>query len=203
MVGHYGQWPVLVSEATAVSTVAVELSALSETELPSLVAFLEEGPVLPFLYISVHGPTKGRKMPEDELVDMMRSLAHRVDAIVMHPDVMRDLALFRDLGSTLLIENMDRRKPVGQTAEHLTDYFAELPEAGFCFDVPHAASVDPTLHVAHELLDAHGHRLRHVHLSSLDERCHHTSLTAEDQDRFESVLDRCRDVPWILEAAPA
>jgi hypothetical protein len=202
MAAHYGQWSRLVNEATAVSTVAVELSALSETELPSLMTFLEEAPALPFLFVSLHGPTKDRAMAEDELVDVMRWLVGRVDAIVMHPDVMREPGRFRELGSTLALENMDSRKAIGQTAAQLAEYFAQLPEAGLCFDVPHAASVDPTLAVAHDLLDAHRHRLRHVHLSSLDERCHHRSLTAVDQERFLSVLDRCRDVPWILEAPP-
>jgi hypothetical protein len=67
---------------------------------------------------------------------------------------------------------------------------------------PHAASVDPTHAVAHELLDVHGHRLRHVHLSSLDKDNHHRSLTPADKVRFTPLLDRCRDVPWILEAPP-
>lgn len=203
MASHYGRWPLLVDEATAISTGAVELSALSESELPSLMTFLEEAPALPFLFISVHAPTKDREMPEDELVVVMRELVGRVDAIVMHPDVMREPGRFRELGSTLVLENMDSRKASGQTAAHLAEYFAELPEAGLCFDVPHAAAVDPTLTVAHDLLDAHRHRLRHVHLSSLDDRCHHRSLTAADQERFMAVLDRCRDVPWILEAPPA
>ena len=98
---------------------------------------------------------------------------------------------------------MDRRKAVGQTAEHLDRVFAALPEAGLCFDIPHAASVDRTLAVANELLDRHGTRLRHVHLSSLDADCHHKPLTHEDEQQFAELLDRCRDVPWILEAPPA
>ncbi|MEA2130957.1 MAG: hypothetical protein QOJ85_3848, partial [Solirubrobacteraceae bacterium] len=36
----------------------------------------------------------------------------------------------------------------GQTGEHLDRVFDALPEAGLCFDVPHAASIDPTLAVA-------------------------------------------------------
>jgi sugar phosphate isomerase/epimerase len=90
----------------------------------------------------------------------------------------------------------------GQTGEHLDRVFDALPEAGLCFDVPHAASIDPTLAVAREILDRHGARLRHVHLSSLDADCHHQTLTSEDEKRFAELLDRCRDVPWILEAPP-
>jgi hypothetical protein len=203
MTANYGRWPTLVSEAMAISTVAIELSALSESELPSLLDFIDGSPLLPFLFIAVHAPTKDRAMPEAELIDALSSLVGHVDAIVMHPDVMEEPARFRDLGSTLALENMDRRKDIGQTADHLAQYFTELPDASFCLDVPHAASVDPKLSIAHDLLDAHGHRLSHVHLSSLDASCHHRPLTVTDQQRFVPVLDRCRDVPWILEAPPA
>ena len=107
---------------------------------------------------------------------------------------------YRALGAALVLENMDTRKASGQTAEHLASYFAVLPEAGLCLDVAHAASVDTNLLLGHEMLDVHGHRLRQVHLSSLDTDCHHRSLSPEDEQRFAPLLDRCRDVPWILEA---
>jgi sugar phosphate isomerase/epimerase len=200
MTDHYRDWPALVSRAAEFSTTAVELSALSESELPSLEAFLAGGQALPFLYVSIHAPSKDRDMPEAELIETLGRLAGHANAIVIHPDVIEDPARYRVLGPTLVLENMDARKRVGQTASDLTRYYAELPEAGLCFDVAHVASVDPSLSLGHELLDAHGHRLRHVHLSSLDRDCHHRSLTAEDERRFAPLLDRCRDVPWILEA---
>lgn len=62
--------------------------------------------------------------------------------------------------------------------------------------------VDPTLAVAADLLQRFASRLSHVHLSSLDEARHHITLTDEDQLLFRPFLDRCRDVPWILEARP-
>jgi hypothetical protein len=31
---------------------------------------------------------------------------------------------------------------------------------------------------------------------------HHVPLTAEHEDLFRPVLERCVDVPWILEAPP-
>jgi len=142
-------------------------------------------------------------MPEQELVEMLAGLRQRVDAIVVHPDVMDEPERFRLLGSTLAIENMDGRKAIGQSASDLAEYFSVLPDASLCFDVPHAASVDPTLEIATDLLDVYGSRLRHVHLSSLDGNCHHQPLTPADQERFLPLLDRCRDVPWILEAALA
>ena len=40
MTDSYGNWPALLERATSISTLAVELSALSEPELPALVDFL-------------------------------------------------------------------------------------------------------------------------------------------------------------------
>jgi len=196
-------WATLVRRACAVSTFAVELSALGERELPGLLAFLAGQPRLPFHYLSVHAPTKGLQLPEAELVGLLASLPPHVDAVVVHPDKVRDAEVWRGLGHRLVLENMDGRKPVGQRPEQLAELFAVLPEAGLCLDVAHAGAVDPTMCLAHELLDAHGLRLRQVHLSSLRrDRGSHVPLTRRDELRFGSVLRRCPDVPWILEAPP-
>jgi Xylose isomerase-like TIM barrel len=195
-----GDWPGLVRQAVAQSSFAVELAALSEPELPGLVRYLESAPSLPFLYVSVHAPSKHRRIPEIDMVAMLERLPHSVDAIVVHPDAIGEPSLYRTLGRKLAIENMDVRKPAGQTADELAAYFDELPDAGLCFDVAHAKSVDPSMAEGERILDAFCDRLRHVHLSSLDDDCHHVPLTERDELLFASLLGRCRDVPWILEA---
>ena len=198
-----GDWPALVAAAARESSFAVELAALGEPELPGLVRYLESGPSLPFLFVSVHAPSKHRRIAELDLVAMLEALPCRVDAVVVHPDAMDEPSLYAGLGSKLTIENMDARKPAGQTAEQLADLFETLPEAGLCFDVAHAKSVDPSMEEGARILDEFGDRLRHVHLSSLDDTCHHVPLTAEDESLFAPLLSRCRDVPWILEAPPS
>lgn len=197
-----GDWAAQVRVASGISPFAIELSALSEPELPSLSRFLREGPNLPFRYISLHGPSKSLTGDEEALVEALVGLLGHVDAVVMHPDTIVDPALFRPLGSRLLIENMDSRKETGRNVAELEAIFSELPAAGFCFDVAHAWSIDPEMSVAAELLDAFGSRLRHVHLSSLSEDLHHVPLDEEDEELFAPVLSRCLDVPWILEAPP-
>lgn len=197
-----GNWDAQVLAAWEVSSFAIELSALSEDELPSLARYLSGPRSLPFRYISIHGPSKGRRMDEVQLVDALARLAGIADGIVMHPDTIEDFAAFRPLGHKLLLENMDARKGAGRTPEEMGDAFAQLPEAGFCFDIAHAWSMDSEMLVANELLDQFGERLRHVHLSSLSEDLHHVSLTVEDERLFHPVLRRCLDVPWILEAPP-
>lgn len=198
-----GDWPGLVRAAAAESAFAVELAALSEPELPGLVRYLESGPSLPFLFVSVHAPSKQRRIPEVDLVAMLGRLPCSIDAIVVHPDALGDPGLYRPLGRTLVIENMDARKEDGRSAEELAPFFEELPEAGLCFDVAHAKSVDPSMAEGARILDEFGDRLRHVHLSSLDGNCHHVPLTEGDESLFAPLLDRCRDVPWILEAPPS
>lgn len=194
-------WPELVEEACRVSTYAVELSALSGAELPGLLAYLDAQPRLPFRYVSVHGPAKDLEPNDRTTIRLLKRLPLWVRAIVMHPDSLSDPEPYRELGTRLVLENMDDRKATGRTVEEIESCFARLPGAGFCLDVAHAYSLDPSMAVAHDLLDRFRSRLRHVHLSSLRDG-HHVPLTEADEDLFVEVLDRCRDVPWILEALP-
>jgi hypothetical protein len=202
MVDHRGDWTKLVSEALEISSFAIELSALSERELPNLIEFLSREMWLPFRYISVHAPSKGRAMPERQLTRLLAALPRSIDAVVVHPDVIEDPQNYALLGRRLVIENMDDRKGGGRDASELKPYFEALPEAGLCFDIAHAGSIDETMTMGAEILDSFTGRLRHVHLSSLDADSHHVPLTPSDADRFSPLLDRCRDVPWILEAPP-
>ncbi len=123
-------------------------------------------------------------------------------SIIVHPDVIGEPALYGRLGSRLVLENMDPRKAFGQGADDLATLFAALPEAGLCLDVAHVGAVDPTMELAHELLDRFGPRLRQLHVSSLVDG-EHVPLTEQDAERFQPVLRRCVDVPWVLEAPAA
>ena len=194
------EWAVLAGRAKRHGSAACELAALSEPELPALIEWLTQRPSLPFEFLSVHAPSKHRALPEADLVELLVRVAGRVDAIVLHPDVIQDHALWARLGPVLAIENMDPRKDDGQTAESLQRHFDLLPEAGLCFDVAHAHAIDPTLAEGHAILDRFGNRLRHLHVSALDAAHHHVALNATDEERIRPLLERCRDVPWILEA---
>jgi sugar phosphate isomerase/epimerase len=191
----------LVADATETSTSAVELSALSEDELPGLIAYLAAGPRLRFRYVSVHAPVKNRKLDDSASAQALRDLPLWVRSIVTHPDTLNELAPYRELGTRLVLENLDDRKPTGRVADELGPVFDELPHAGFCLDVAHVHSIDPTMAAGHELLDRFRSRLRQVHVSSLTGG-RHVPLTEADEEIFADVLDRCRDVPWILEARP-
>jgi hypothetical protein len=194
-----GEWERLIAHAAELSPFAVELAALAEPELDGLEAWLSERAAVGFRYVSVHAPVKQRTTPESDLVARLHALPGYVSSIILHPDVIGDPALYAPLGRRAVIENMDARKTSGQTVADLASLFAQIPSAGFCLDVAHVSSVDPTLALADELLDAFGSRLRQVHLSSLVNG-RHSPLTAADAERFRPALRRCVDVPWILEA---
>ena len=78
--------------------------------------------------------------------------------------------------------------------------FATFPEAGFCLDVAHVWTNDPTLQLGHELIDVLGGRLRQLHVSGIEPDGTHRPTTRADLDLHAPLLDRCRDVPWLLEA---
>lgn len=195
-------WTKLVERMAEISTAAVELSALSEPELPALVSFLLRHATQPFDFVSVHAPSKDRTMADRQMVGELKKIRDQVQAFVFHPDSMRDLDAYAALGPKLVIENMDVRKRLGQTAEQLRPYLRALPEARFCLDVAHVKSVDASMQVGVELLNEFRNRLSHLHVSSLDDEQHHVPLSEEDEELFAPLLDRCRDVPWILEAPP-
>ena len=196
-----GDWERLVAQASDVSPDAVELSALSGEELPGLIEYLAARPRLPFHYVSVHAPVKGRQLDDAASAQALRHLPPYVRSVITHPDTLHELSPYRELAGRLVVENMDNRKSTGRVADELKPVFDELPEAGFCLDVAHVHSIDPTMAAGHELLDRFGSRLRQVHMSSLSDG-HHVPLTETDEEVFAGVLERCRDVPWILEARP-
>lgn len=201
-VEYRGDWPSLIEQATALSLRAIELAALSEDELPGLLAYLDDEPSLPCDYVSVHAPSKGRRMDEEELVGILDHLPPWIETIVAHPDTFEVPERWNRLGRRLAVENMDRRKPAGRTAQEMATVFELLPDASLCFDIAHAWAIDSSMAEGQAILDRFGGRLRQLHVSSLDSAQHHVPLTQEDEELFGSLLDRCRDVPWILEAAP-
>ncbi|MGI8624359.1 MAG: hypothetical protein ACR2NB_12965 [Solirubrobacteraceae bacterium] len=199
VLGRGDDWPGLVRAACAISAHAVELAAHRADELAGLVAYLRTRPRLPFRHLSVHAPVKGALGADADRVAALLELPTPVRTLVVHPDLVQDAAPYRALGRRVVFENMDDRKAGGRTAEELAPLFAALPEAGFCLDIAHAHTVDPTMTVAAELLDRFRGRLREVHLSSIRAGAH-TTLDSGDEALFAPLLARCRDVPWILEA---
>ena len=181
-------------------TEAIELSALRARELPALLAAL---PTLRgklqhrYSYISVHAPTDF--VNETDLVRQLSAVAALGWNIVAHPDTMRDAALWRSLGHSLCIENMDSRKETGRTVSELSKFFDVLPEARLCFDIAHARQFDPTMTEAACILSAFGNRLVQIHLSEVDGTGHHFAMSLAAKLAYTPFLEVLSKVPIILE----
>jgi sugar phosphate isomerase/epimerase len=199
-------WPLALAEAERFGT-AVELSALSANELPGLSDFLAGShPALGYLtrarHVSVHGPVKGLSGDWEGITRQLEELPSEIETIIMHPDTLSEESYepLARLGSRLVLENMDCRKETCKSVDELAPVFARLPEAGFCLDVAHVWSVDQSLQLGQDLLDAFGDRLREVHVSGIELDGKHRLTTKADLERYAPLLERVGHVPWIFES---
>lgn len=179
---------------------AVELCALRESELETLIAALPTLDLAHFEYVSFHAPSC-ISSEQHVVVDRLKVVHDQGIPIIVHPDVISDFGPWRELGSSVLLENMDQRKPVCRTAAEMSRFFNELPDAQFCFDIGHARQVDPTMTVADELLHAFSDRLAELHISEVDERCRHVAITRSAVRAYRSVAHQIPEtVPVIIES---
>jgi len=178
---------------------AVELLASRIEELEPLVRALPSLALHNFAYVSVHAPSRFDREAERLVVEVLKGACDY--PIVVHPDVIFTPSLWRAMGNRLLIENMDKRKPIGRTVLELTACFEMLPEAKFCFDIGHARQVDPSMTEAALLLRAFGDRLAEVHISEVNTASRHDPISRNAVWAFQKVAHRIPlEIPIILES---
>ena len=181
---------------------AIELSALRLPSLEPLVAAFAglEADLAAFGHVSVHAPSRFSAREEPWVIALLAEAHGRGWPVVVHPDTLHDRAAWRRFGTGLAIENMDRRKALGQTADDLAAVFADLPEARFCFDLGHARQIDPTMAEAERLALAFADRLAEIHASHVDETSAHHRLTPDACEAFAELTPLLAPgVPVILE----
>ena len=99
-----------------------------------------------------------------------------------------------------LVENMDRRKATGRTADELAAAFDRVREAGLCLDVGHARQHDPSMAGARLILERFGDRLREVHLSHVTSGSAHERLSPAAISAVREVAALIPEhVPVVLE----
>lgn len=183
-------------------TTAIELSALRAGELDDVIEVAQSSDLTSFRYISVHAPSKFEGITELETAEKLQPIIKRGWPVILHPDAISDWDTWQSLGSLVTIENMDGRKPVGRTVEELQPLFDRLPDASFCFDIGHAAQIDPTMKLATELLAAFRQRLIEVHMSAVDTEFIHQQLSVENMKAFGPVLRQLPDKVAIILETP-
>ena len=107
----------------------VELSALRVQELEPLASAIPDLDLAGFSFVSLHAPSRFDIEQEESVVQRLVSVAAQGLPVIVHPDVIYSSDKWTALGNNLLIENMDKRKPVGRTAHELQEFFTALPAA--------------------------------------------------------------------------
>ena len=195
-----GDFPLALKMLEGIDVGAIELSALRVRELPSLAAFASQADLSRFSYVSVHAPADYAASQEAEVVEVLAGFAAKGWPVVAHPDVIREPASWRRLGSLLYIENMDRRKPVGRTADELGRVFDAFPEAQMCFDIGHARQVDTSLTEAYRILRAFHGRIQQIHISVVNTSSKHDLISPAAAHAFRRVASLIPGTaPAILE----
>ncbi len=179
----------------------IEISALRQNELHPIVDMLDDLDLDKFQYKSFHAPSSMEADFEPTALNLLTRVAARGWPIIVHPDAMHDLSEWSRFGDLLYVENMDKRKPIGQTANDLACIFRDLPESGLCLDLGHARQVDPTMSEAAEILNRFQDRLRQLHVSAVNSQSQHDPLTLEAVLAFQRVSGLIpAHVPIILES---
>lgn len=180
---------------------AIELSALRESELDSLIDAIPHLDLRRFDYVSFHAPSSRVRFQEAEFVDRLSEVSRYIRNIVVHPDVIEHSFIWKDIEDCVVLENMDQRKAGARTATELKYYFDTLPRARFCFDIGHARQVDPTLSVAVELLRAFEDRLSEVHISEVDASSRHVSISFAAMHSYRQIATLIpKELPVIVES---
>jgi len=110
---------------------------------------------------------------------------------------------WKELGSQILIENMENRKPTGRTVEEMEKIFEAYPDAFMCFDIGHAKQVDPTMQLGRDLCIKFADKIKEIHLSEVDPvNCAHRPIGHKCLGAFEKITDVLPEVPIILECSP-
>jgi sugar phosphate isomerase/epimerase len=184
-------------------TTAVELSALRFAELKPLAEAAPSLDLSQYSNVSVHLPSSFDPGSEEEIVNIVGHFPAGW-LLVTHPDVIQRWDLWQKLGRRICIENMDKRKPIGQSRQDLLEIFDRLPDATFCFDVGHAHQVDPTMAEAFLILEQFRGKLCELHISEVNSESKHDLISLEAERSFEVVAELIpRNVPVILESRVA
>jgi hypothetical protein len=196
----YGDFRAALTILGATNATAVELSALRQSELEPLVTALSELQLERYTYVSIHLPSAIHRDFEPVLLKLVDRFP-REWPLVTHPDVITSWKQWEKLGARLCIENMDKRKSVGQTASDLKQIFEKLPEALFCFDLGHAHQIDPTMGEAVLILEELQGKLCQLHVSEVNSESKHDAISLEAASAFEIVSSLIpEEIPAILES---
>ncbi|HEX4123152.1 MAG TPA: hypothetical protein VHY37_00380 [Tepidisphaeraceae bacterium] len=179
----------------------VELSALRAPELAPLIDALDTLDLQAYEYVSIHAPSRYAASEEKSIIAQLQKIAETGWPIICHPDSISNPRAWAEFGSSLCFENMDKRKPIGRTADELELVFGRFPMAKFCIDLGHAWQIDRTMSEASEMIRRFHDRIIQVHVSEVNTNSEHKQLTRASVTAFNKVVQQIPvDATWIIES---
>lgn len=186
----------------ATCTDAVELSALRTEELTHLAETVDSLDLSQFRHISVHAPSKFAARDETAIIRRLEFCLRRRWPVVIHPDAIISFSCWRDFGDLLLVENMDKRKPVGRSVPELKRVFDVLPEARLCFDIAHARQFDSSMTESYLIVKTFSRIISQIHISEVDTRSRHVRISPSAMRDYQEIASLIPPaVPLILESS--
>jgi hypothetical protein len=197
----YGNFQKALELLASSKLACIELSALRMSEVAPLIEAIPDINLKGYTYVSFHAPSSYSASEEAWLTDLLLSRVPTTWPIVLHPDVICDMTLWRRFGRRVAIENMDRRKPIGRNFRELALIFEQLPEARLCFDLGHARQCDSSMTEAFLMLTAFRERLVQIHLSEVNSESQHEAISYGAKLAFQQMASLISDeIPIILES---
>lgn len=123
-----------------------------------------------FKSVSLHAPCKDFVVRDDAktrtILDRIQEMTRKTPFafVLFHPDLIEDCNVLLEYTFPIAIENMDKRKKFGLTANDLKRFF-DIINCKFVLDVNHCFTIDPSMQLACELTELFSDRLVGVHLS--------------------------------------
>lgn len=181
---------------------AIELMVHDLEAADRLLALVPED-FLHFKYISIHMPSFD-VFNAEETAKFRNILAIiektekkiKIDAVVVHPDVVKHWEMFSEYTLPIKIENMDWRKEVGKYTESMQAIFEKF-DAPMVLDLNHCYTNDPTMHLAKEMSETFGGRIEEIHLSGF-EQAHEPLFKTKQVEILEAIPNK--RLPIIIES---
>ncbi|MFH1065319.1 MAG: hypothetical protein V1734_02325 [Nanoarchaeota archaeon] len=156
---------------------------------------------------TIHAPwTQGVRYDKNskEVINKLKEICSEISGsgknvygVVVHPNTIDDYSLLEKSGLPFLIENMDSKARCG-TRPNEFEKLKKDYNFGFVLDLQHAYVHDPSMQLAHELMEVMGERIKEFHVSGqLKEDTHVLLHQADNSNMIRGMLRN--DIPIILE----
>jgi len=185
-----------------VGATAVEISLGSIDELNNFTLINLEEKIKNFNFVSIHAPFRNIRYNSDTTREVLTTLNykarnHKINGIVIHPDLVEDFSNLTNSDLPILIENMNLEKQSGKFAWEFETY--RLFDLGYVLDIEHSYGNNSNIEFANELINAMGSRLNHLHVSGKKNNQNHVlCCESENKPFIEKILKNCK-APRISE----